>query len=126
LWWGAESREDVTNKEVILEHPNIGDHKIGLFYEARVRIKEEEEFATHRVIPDIDFISTEYFDHPNYFRIDGRPILFVYLTRRLEAIKILEDVIKLMKQAARTKQTKLRRGVFARLLCHRRLVFLRT
>jgi glycoprotein endo-alpha-1,2-mannosidase len=100
-WWGAEAREDATTKEVILEHPKIGDHKIALFYETIGRIKEEEEFSTHRVTPDIDYISTEYFDHPNYFRIDGRPVLFVYLTRKLEAIGILEDVIKLMRQAAR-------------------------
>ena len=99
-WWGAGSREDLTTKDAILEHPEIGDHKIALFYETTGRIKEEDGYSTHRVVSDIEYISKEYFGHPNYFRMNGRPVLFVYLTRKLESIGILEDVITLVRKEA--------------------------
>ena len=100
-WWGAGSREDNTTKNVILPHQALGDHKIALFYETTGRIREEDGNSTHNVIPDITYICQTYFDHPNYFRIDGRPVLFVYLTRKLEAIGLLDDVVLEMRQSAR-------------------------
>jgi glycoprotein endo-alpha-1,2-mannosidase len=102
-WWGEGSREDITTKEVILNHPDLKNHKIALFYETTGRIKQSEEFSTHRVVPDIEYLCEKYFDHPNYFRIDGRPVLFIYLTRKLAAIGNLDTVIDLMKQTARNK-----------------------
>lgn len=77
-------------------------HWVALFYETRGRIKESEGYSTHRVTSDISYIcEAGYFDHENYFRIDGRPVLFVYLTRALEEMGLLTDVIQMMRQAAK-------------------------
>jgi hypothetical protein len=34
-------------------------------------------------ITDIDKIADNYFSHPNYFKINGRPVLWIYITREL-------------------------------------------
>ena len=100
-WWGAGSREDNTTKNVILPHQALGDHKIALFYETTGRIREKDGYSTDNVIPDITYICQTYFQHPNYFRIDGRPVLFVYLTRLLERLGLLDDVVRDMQRTAR-------------------------
>jgi hypothetical protein len=102
-WWGEGGREDITTKEVILTHPDLENHRIALFYETTGRIRQDEELSTHRVVPDIEYMCEEYFNHPNYYRIDGRPVLFVYLTRTLETLGNLDTIINLMKQTARSK-----------------------
>lgn len=99
-WWGPGTREDTTTKDVILEHPALGNHRIALFYETTGRIKEDDGYSTHRVIPDIEYLTQQYFGHPNYYRIDGRPVLFVYLTRKLEGLGLLDDVVEQMRLAA--------------------------
>jgi len=100
-WWGPGSLEDDTTKDVILPHPSLGDHRIALFYETSGRIKEGEGYFTEYVIPDIVYMCQEYLAYPNYFRIDGKPVLVVYLTRRLEILGLLDVVISQMRQAAR-------------------------
>jgi len=101
-WWGPDRREDTTTKNVILTHRDLlnSDHQIALFYETTGRIKKEENYTTQRIVPDIDYICTTYFDHPNYYRIDGRPVLFIYLTRELEIAGIMEEVISSIRSAA--------------------------
>jgi glycoprotein endo-alpha-1,2-mannosidase len=99
-WWGEGSREDVTLKSAILKHPHLNSHQFAIFYETTGRIKQSEGFTTQRVQPDIAYVCQEYFEHPNYFRLDGKPVLFVYLTRKLDASGTLPDVLELMRQAA--------------------------
>ena len=77
-WWGPDSREDQTLLQRILPHDELGDMQIALFYETTGRTREFSAF--NHVAPDIAHIAERYFNHPNYLRIDGRPVLFVYLT----------------------------------------------
>lgn len=100
-WWGEGSREDTTTKDVILQHSALGDHKIALFYETTGRIRESEGYSTQRVTPDIEYICRNYFTHPNYYRIDGKPVLFIYLSRKLEGLGILDLVVGQMRLGAR-------------------------
>ncbi|KAL3903781.1 MAG: hypothetical protein SGILL_010318 [Bacillariaceae sp.] len=100
-WWGQGSREDVTLKNNILTHPELDTHQFAIFYETTGRIKQSEGFTTQRVQPDIEYLCQEYFDHPNYYRLDGKPVLFVYLTRKLETTgTLLPNVLELMRVAA--------------------------
>ena len=41
-----------------------------------------------------------YFAHPNYLRIDGRPVLFVYLTRVLSRNGMLPEAVSRMRSSA--------------------------
>lgn len=102
-WWGPYSREDNTTREVILTHPDLldSDHKISLLYETFGRILEEEDYSLYRVQPDMEFMCTNYFSHPNYFQIDGKPVVYIYLTRLLEDIGKLPGVVDIMRQSVK-------------------------
>ena len=100
-WWGPGKSEDRTTLDVIMKHEEIGDLKIALHYETTNRVSARRDYSTERVVPDINHMCEHYFDHPNYFKIDGRPVVVVYLTRSLEDIEgKLEEVALLMRTAA--------------------------
>jgi len=101
-WWGPNGREDKTTKDVILTHTDLlgSDHKVALFYETTGRITKELDYSLERIEPDIEYISTTYFDHPNYYRIDGRPVLFIYLPRKLEISGTMQDAISRIRSTA--------------------------
>lgn len=98
-WWGAGRREDTTTRDVILTHKDLGDHKIALFYETTGRIKTNEDIDIN-IPADISYMCENYFNHPNYLTINGRPALFVYITRRLENDDLMESVVLLMRSVA--------------------------
>lgn len=101
-WWGPGSGTDVTIRNHILPHPDLQDMKLCLFYETMGRIDVEVGDISN-VRPDIEYAAETYFDHPNYYKINGRPVLFVYLTRSLERYELLEDVLSIMRTAAKRK-----------------------
>jgi hypothetical protein len=41
-----------------------------------------------------------YFDHPNYYKIDGRPVLVIYITRKLQSDGVLEEALLTMRSEA--------------------------
>ena len=99
-WWGPGSREDNTLKNVIFPHSDLPGTKIALFYETTSRIKKSMNYTTANVYADVEYIAKTYFDDPNYLRIDNRPVLFVYLSRVLSRVGVLEEVTTLMRDAA--------------------------
>ena len=112
-WWGKDRREDLTIKNKILTHPqllkggNNQNHRIAIFYETTGRIREKENYSLDNVRPDLQYLCEEYFNHSNYYYHHDnetkkkRPYLFVYLTRKLEQLGLLTDVIALMRQGAK-------------------------
>ena len=100
-WWGPGSGTDNTLRNFILPHPGLENHnhKIALLYETTGRIKQAEEYDPWRVDGDIEYICDVYVDHPNYYRINGRPVLVVYLTRLLENRGVLDIVMEKIRDA---------------------------
>ena len=99
-WWGPKSREDSTLLNVILPHEDLPGTRVALFYETTSRIKKSANYSTTNVYSDVAYMAKAYFHDPNYMRIDGRPVLFVYLTRVLSRVGKLGDTTALMRQAA--------------------------
>lgn len=99
-WWGEGTREDVTLRDHIFPHADLGDFKIALFYETTGLTDDFTDFSN--VDDHIAYIAATYFNHPNYLRINGRPVLFVYLTRVLSANGDLAAVVSAMRTAAIT------------------------
>ena len=97
-WWGPGSREDVTIREHILPHDDLGDFQIALLYETNGRTKDFADFANVR--RDIRYMARNYFEHPNYLRVDDKPVLFVYLTRVLSQKGSLKKTMTRMRRAA--------------------------
>lgn len=61
------------------------DQTIRMFWKHWLTENEAYDFDNPNVrntfFIDILYISKKYFSHPNYFKIDGKPVLWLYLTR---------------------------------------------
>ena len=102
-WWGPGSQEDNTTRNVILPHPDLGSHKIAILYEStgpNGRVRPSEGYTTQRVAGDMSYICQTYFNHPNYLRIDGRPVVIIYLSRLMDMVGALQSMTQLMRSAA--------------------------
>ena len=80
-WWGPGSYEDRMLKSHILPHPSAEKLKYAILYESTGRLGSFSNPDYSRLLPDFTYLSTHYFGHPHYLRIDGRPVVFIYLTR---------------------------------------------
>lgn len=98
-WWGPNRREDTATLK-ILQHRDIGKNNIALFYESTGRILKTNDSTLKNIIPDIGYICENYFGDDHYFKIDGRPVLFIYLTRKLYSLNLLKQVVDLMRFTA--------------------------
>ncbi len=104
-WWGPGGREDITLLEHVLVHPDLGDFQISLIYETSGRTENFTDYSN--LAADIDYLVDNYFEHPNYLKIEGKAVLFVYLTRVLESRGSLVSSLEMMRSAAREKGVEL-------------------
>jgi hypothetical protein len=98
-WWGPDRREDLNTKDVIMEHEDIGNLKIALHYETTGRLGQEGE-NLFNARSDIEYMCEHYFNHTNYYKIDGRPVVFIYLGRLMYALGKLEEALLTMRSTA--------------------------
>lgn len=80
-WWGPDSPTDKVFRNNLLTHPSAADFRFAALYESTGRLGSMEHPTYESWISDLDYLREHYFNHPNYLRIDGKPVLFVYLTR---------------------------------------------
>lgn len=97
-WWGPDRVEDTNTRQVIMEHDQIGNLKIALHYETTGRIKNGEDMTVPRA--DIQYMCDNYFDHPNYYKIQGRPVVVMYISRKLHKDGVLAAAILTMRSEA--------------------------
>ena len=80
-WWGPGGFEDNIIKNHILTHEQAGELKYAIMYESTGRLGSFSSPDYSRLVPDVQYLSDNYFGNPNYLKIDGRPVIFIYLTR---------------------------------------------
>lgn len=80
-WWGPDTQTDVNFRDAILPHPDSGKLRYAALYEATGRMGRFASPDYSRWIPDLTYLKEHYFDHSSYLRINGKPVVFVYLTR---------------------------------------------
>lgn len=92
-WWGKESWEDVTLRSTILPvlMPTEGEKEnlsFCILYESAGILgldpKKGIEFdseTTEKFVSDLVFIANRYFAHPSYRKIEGKPVVYLYLSR---------------------------------------------
>ena len=97
-WWGPDSREDVTLLNHVFQNPNLGSLKIAIHYETQGRTNDFQDYSN--LGPDITYLTNNYFTHPNYLKINGKPAVIVYLTRVLSDRGTLQSSLVAMRQAA--------------------------
>jgi hypothetical protein len=98
-WWGPGTDTDVTLRSAILPHPDLGSLKIAVHYETVGRTDDFSDYSN--LGPDIGYLAEHYFPHPAYLRIDGKPVVIVYLTRVLSGRGTLASSLTTMRDAAR-------------------------
>ncbi|MGA3085035.1 MAG: glycoside hydrolase family 99-like domain-containing protein [Thermodesulfobacteriota bacterium] len=87
-WWPDHPELDRIIKEKILKAKNISDIRFCIFYEtsglglADDRIDFTPD-KTKKLLSDFKFLAQNYFSHPSYLKIKGRPVAIIYLTRTL-------------------------------------------
>lgn len=80
-WWGPGSPEDVTLQDYVLKNPLAGDLKYAIQFESTGLLGSFSDPTYSNLIPDFQYLARDYFKNPNYLQIDGRPVVFMYLTR---------------------------------------------
>lgn len=87
-WWGENSFEDIAIKDHIMPQLTGRTTTFAIFYESPGLVNpidndeivfENQEVTDFRA--HFAYLAQTYFEHPNYLRINGRPVVFIYLTR---------------------------------------------
>lgn len=87
-WAGPGSYGDGAIRDVMLPSPARGQTRIALLYESLQRLGigtddrihlDDSSIAT--LVSDFDYMARTYFSDPGYYRIDGRPVVFMYASR---------------------------------------------
>ncbi len=80
-WWGPGRRDDRTFREQILNHADAAKLKYAVLYESTGRLGSMRRPDYANLLEDFTYLKEKYFDHPAYLKIDGKPVVFIYLAR---------------------------------------------
>lgn len=80
-WWGPGDFKDDTFKNHILKHPDSSKLKYAILYESTGRMDDFDDPDYSKWIGDLEYLKKNYFDDPRYLKINGRPVIFFYLSR---------------------------------------------
>jgi glycoprotein endo-alpha-1,2-mannosidase len=98
-WFGPNSQTDETLLSSILPTISSSTLQFALFYETVNRVGVTIP-TTKRIVDDIIYICENYLTHTNYYRIQNKPVLFIYITRVLQQLGTLAEVLLLMRSTA--------------------------
>ncbi|WP_197531330.1 DUF5010 domain-containing protein [Posidoniimonas corsicana] len=94
-WWGPGGFEDITIRNHILTHPRAPELQYTIHYESAGRMAPIDSPDYSNLLPDFRHLANHIWSDPNYMRIDGRPVVFMYLTREFfktpESWSLLSD-----------------------------------
>lgn len=87
-YWPALPQQNSRIDSSFLRASNLSRIRFAVFYEtwnlnfsANYGATDFDDETTDRFVADIKNIAVKYFYHPQYLRVNGRPVLFLYLTR---------------------------------------------
>jgi len=86
-WWGPESKTNKILKDHILTHPEASKLKYAILYETMGRIKSKnpkkpfDDLNYDNVLADFKYLKKHYFNNPNYLKVNGKNVVYVYLGR---------------------------------------------
>ena len=94
-YWGKGKRADKVIRKYMFDNPDRGDIKLCVFLEPSITPRNKN--ATFKSITaEVEYLCDNYFKHPGYFRIDGKPVVFIYVTRALSDadLKMCLDAVR--------------------------------
>ena len=88
-WWPTRPEQNA-RLDQFLSAPNVGDVRFCIFYETQDLGFDASDGTTFlgpaqvdRFVSDLEDLGRRYLGHPAYLRVDGRPVVILYLTRTL-------------------------------------------
>jgi glycoprotein endo-alpha-1,2-mannosidase len=102
-WWGPQSSDDVTFRESILKHPRRGELKYAVHYESTGRLGDPSNPSFNNLVPDFRHLAGHYFGDPNYLKLDGRPVVFLYVTRAYFNSQVARDAVAELRAAMKAE-----------------------
>ncbi len=80
-WWGPNTFEDITIRNYILTNPRAAELTYTVHYESAGRLGSFAAPNYANLMSDFQYLGANIFNNPNYMRIDGRPVVVMYLSR---------------------------------------------
>jgi len=80
-WWGPNHMTDAVLKDHIFPHADAEKLKYSLLYESTGRLGSFRQPGYTRLLDDFKYMAEDYFENPHYLKIEGKPVVFIYLTR---------------------------------------------
>ena len=77
-YWGQGKTEDIVTKNYMFDNPDRGNIKLAVFIETL-----GAAMSISKITNEINYLCDNYFNREGYFRIDNKPVIFVYVTRAL-------------------------------------------
>jgi len=93
-YWGRYSAEDYVIQNAMFDNPDRGDIKLAVFLEPVI--------TPSNITNQTNYLCDNYFNRPGYFRIDGKPVIFIYITRAMSNTDLTTYITNL-RTAARNK-----------------------
>jgi hypothetical protein len=97
-WWGPGTATDRTLGEALLAHPDADQLRYAALYESTGRLGGFDRPGYGHFRDDVLYLEQRYFSDPRYLKIDGRPVLFIYLTREYFRNRGHEELAELRKR----------------------------
>lgn len=95
---GADTSPDINLRNNVI--PQMGPIRLALQYEAQYRVLEQEGWSLDRVKTDISHICRMYLGREEYYSIQGKPVLFIKLTRKWFRLGLLETILEIARAKA--------------------------
>jgi glycoprotein endo-alpha-1,2-mannosidase len=105
-WIGQGSSSELKFKSGFLRASNISKIRFSILYETSLRLSHgvsptnfNDPAVASQFISDMTYLARTYFGHRSYFKIDGRPVVTLYLTRTFkgEFVPVLNQARAQMK-----------------------------
>ena len=82
-YWGRQGTENSILQKVMFDNPDRGDIKLCVFLEPSIMPVNDPSVTAGTITTEINYLCDNYFDRPGYLRIDGKPVIFIYVTRAM-------------------------------------------
>src|SRR6185369_8110291 len=79
--WGPGSNEDNTIRNYIFTHPRASELKYAIYYETIGRLGSPSAPNYAALTSDFTYLGNNVFNNANYFKINGRPVVYLYASR---------------------------------------------
>jgi len=93
-YWGSGSSTDNCIRNRMFNNPDRGDIKLCVFLEPRITPAgndpdhPEDDITDTEIALQTYYICDNYFDHPSYLYLDGKPVIFIYITRSMTSAEL--------------------------------------